>query len=118
MNGRRIAVGATVLTVAVLAVVLRVLHWDTASKVVAVVSALSAVAVVGVTVWGALPGRSAESTNHVAVRKTGRAKAGPGGQANTGLRAPAGSLPDEVVVESTGDADASGGDANTGIRLE
>jgi hypothetical protein len=50
------------------------------------------------------------------VVNTGKAVAGPGGTANSGLAGPiAGDRP--VEVAGTGDADASrGGDANSGVR--
>jgi hypothetical protein len=106
---------ATAGVVAVLAVLLVVLRWDSATKIAVVVSALAAVAAVGVAVWAALPVVSGKGWR---VSRTGRATAGSDGRANTGLSSPAESLPDEVLVDRTGDADASdGGDANSGIRL-
>ena len=106
---------ATAGVVAVLAVLLVVMRWDSANKIAVVVSALAAVAAVGVAIWAALP---AVSGKGVRVSRTGRATAGPGGRANSGVSGPAGSLPDDMVVDRTGDADASnGGDANSGIQL-
>ena len=72
----------TALAVAVLAAVLGVLRWDDANKVAVVVSALAAVAAVGVAIWAALP--TSLSGKVIRVSRTGRATAGPGGQANTG----------------------------------
>jgi hypothetical protein len=116
MSGR-IVVAATAGSVAALAIVLVVLRWNDASKVAVVVSALAAVAAIGVGVWAALPSVSARGG--AGVSQTGRATAGPGGRANSGISGPAGSLPDALRAERTGDADASGGgDANTGIRLD
>ena len=101
--------------VAVLAVLLVVLRWDSANKVAVVVSALAAVAAVGVAIWAAMPSLSGKGWR---VSRTGRATAGPGSRANSGVSGSAGSLPDDVLVDRTGDADASnGGDANSGIQL-
>ncbi|MFE0149062.1 hypothetical protein ACFWY5_18075 [Nonomuraea sp. NPDC059007] len=51
--------------------------------------------------------------------RCGNATAGPGGKANTGIVAAAGVLPDDVRVEGTGHADASGGgEADSGVRLD
>jgi hypothetical protein len=117
MNAPRMALVGTAGVVAVLAVVLVVLRWDDANKVAVVVSALAAVAAVGVAIWAALP--AVRPGGGIRVSRTGRATAGPGGRANTGVAGPAGSLPGDVQVDRTGDADGSdGGDANTGVRLD
>jgi hypothetical protein len=106
---------ATAGVVAVLAVLLVVFRWDSANKVAVVVSALAAVAAVGVAIWAALPAVSGKGWR---VSRTGRATVGSGGRANSGVSGPTGSLPDDVLVHRTGDADASnGGDANSGIQL-
>ena len=116
MSARRWAAMATAGVVAVLAVLLLVFRWDSANKIAVVVSALAAVAAVGVAIWAALPATS--SGKGIRVSRTGRATAGRGSRANSGLSGPASSLPDNVVVDRTGDADASGGgDANSGIQL-
>ena len=73
------ATAGVVITLAVLLVLLR---WDSANKVAVVVSALATVAAVGVAVWAALP---AVSGMGVRVSRTGRATAGPGGRANSGV---------------------------------
>jgi hypothetical protein len=89
-------------------------QWDQASRVATVVSALAAVAMLGVGVWAALPGSGAA----VRVSDTGPATAGLGGTAVSGLTGPAAGLRGEVEVDGTGAADASGGgDATSGIRL-
>ena len=91
-----------------------VTQWDRASRIATVVSALAAVAAVGVAVWAALPRSGAT----VRVSNTQEAIAGRGGRANSGLAGPARGLKGPVEVEGTGRADASnGGDANTGMRL-
>jgi hypothetical protein len=115
MSARRVVAAATAVLVAVLLVVLMVLHWNAANKVAVVVSALAAVAAVGVAVWATLP---AVRTGGMWASRTGRATAGPGGRANSGVWGPAGSLPDDVRVDRTGDAEASGGDANTGVQMD
>lgn len=117
MNARRMVLGGTAGVVAVLAAALMVLRWDDASKVAVVVSALAAVAAVGVAIWAALP--AVFSDGRMRVSRTGRATAGPGGRANSGVSGPVGSVPDDVRVDRTGDADASGGgDANTGVQMD
>ena len=60
-----------------------VARWDDANKVAAVLSALGAVAAIGVTVWAAL--RTPPSGSSLVVSDTGRAVAGPGGRAITGI---------------------------------
>lgn len=69
-----------------------------------VVSALAAVAAVGVAIWAALP---TVSSHGVRMSRTDCATAGPGGRANSGFSGPASSLPDDVLVDRTGDAVAS-----------
>lgn len=98
-----------------LAVLLVVLRWDTANKIAVVVSTLAGVAAIGVAIWAGLP---AVSGKGIRVTRTGRATAGPGGRANSGVSGPAGSLRGDLLADRTGDADASGGgDANSGIQL-
>ena len=107
---------ATAGVVLVLAVLLMAVRWDSANKIAVIVSALAAVAAVGVAIWAALPAVS--PGKGMRVSRTGRAMAGPGGRANTGFSGPAASLGADVLVDRTGDADASeGGDANSGIQL-
>jgi hypothetical protein len=115
VSARRMVLMATAGVVTTVAVLLVLLRWDSANKIAVVVSALATVAAVGVAVWAALP---AVSGMGVQVSRTGRATAGTGGRANSGVFGPAGSLLNDVLVDRTGDADASnGGDANTGIQL-
>ncbi|MFD4411117.1 hypothetical protein [Streptomyces sp. NPDC058475] len=116
MSARRVALMATASAVAVLGVVLTVVRWDDANKMAVVVSALAAVAAVGISVWAALPGGSSRGQGWQASR-TGRAVASQQGQANTGISTPATSAPTVVEVNNTGDAEATGGDANSGVRI-
>ena len=85
--------------------VLAVVQWDRANQIAIAASALAAVAAVGVAISAALPGISPT----IRVTGTGRAVAGSGGRANTGLAGPAADLGTRVEVEDTSDADASGG---------
>src|SRR5690242_15857359 len=103
MSARRMVLIATAGVVAVLAILLVVFRWDSANKIAVVVSALAAVAAVGVAIWAALGAEP--SSKSLRLSRTGRATAGSGGRANSGVSGPAGSLPDNVVVERTGDAD-------------
>jgi len=115
MTARRWVLVGTAVAVAVLATVLAGLGWDAADKAGSAISALAGVAALGVAVWAAWPMASSGKSIHIA--DTGRATTHGQGRANTGLSGP-GAAPDQVRVERTGDADASGGDANTGVQLD
>lgn len=123
MGVRRIALLITCGAVVCLGVVFAVVGVGTAAVIGSAVSAVSAVAAVGIAVWAALPGgaepkgtREGRARTHVV--GTGRAVAGPGGRAVSGVGADAPLGDSEVVVERTGDADASaGGEAITGVDL-
>ncbi|XVQ06497.1 hypothetical protein ACQP1W_27990 [Spirillospora sp. CA-255316] len=105
----------TCFAVAGLAAVLGMLRWDQANKVATSVSALAALAAVGVAVWAAV---SRPNRGTVRVSDSGNATAGRGGTASTGVRGPADGRAGDVVVERSGDADASaGGEASTGADL-
>jgi hypothetical protein len=107
----------TGLVVAALGGVFAVTQWDTADRLATVLSALAAVAAVGISVWAALP--AAGRGTSVRVVGSGKAVAGAGGTAVTGASGPAGSAPHQVDVQNTGDADASnGGDATSGARWD
>lgn len=115
MTAKRVVLVVTCVVVAGLAVVFGVVQWDRANRIAVVVSALAAVAAVGVAVWAALPSRTGTT---VTADGTGDAVAGKGGTANTGVKVSATGLPNRVEAKRTGKADASwGGDANTGIDL-
>ena len=115
MSARRVVVLLTCLVVAGLAGWFVVARWEQASRVATVVSALAAVAAVGVAVWAALPG---PDRRMIRVSDTGPAVAGRGGRAISGLAGPAASLREPIEVDRTGRADASGGgDATTGADL-
>jgi hypothetical protein len=113
MGVQRVVAAVTAAVVAALAAVLVALRWDDANKVAVVVSALAAVAAVGVAIWTALP--HGEPRVGLRVSRTGKAKAGMKGRANSGIEGPAGSLPHDVQASRTGEAE--GGSANTGVRL-
>jgi hypothetical protein len=89
-------------------------QWDQASRLATMVSALAAVAGIGVAVWAALPGRaSALKAFH-----TGKATAVDGGVAVSGVKT-SGSHSGELHAERTGDATAKGdGQATSGIRQD
>jgi hypothetical protein len=115
MNAGRVVLVLTCLLVAGLGGWFAVARWDEANKVATMASALGAVAAVGVAVWVAL--REPGPRGSIRVSRTSRAAAGKGGRANTGVR---GNAVDagSVRVEHTGDAEAIGGDANTGVQLD
>lgn len=102
----------TCLVVAGLGVWFSQAKWDDANKVAAVLSALGAVAAIGVAIWAAL---RTSSSGSVRVSRTGKATAS-GGAANTGFRGE--SSGGQIRVERTGDAESDGGDANTGVRID
>ncbi len=115
MSARRVALLLTCLVVAGMAGWFAVARWEQASRVATVVSALAAVAAVGVAAWAALPGSDRRT---VRVSNTGPATAGQGGRAVSGLTGPAAGLRGSIEVDRTGRADApGGGDATTGADL-
>jgi hypothetical protein len=91
--------------VAVIAVVGVVFGGDTAVKIFLVLSALSGLIGIGVGIW-ALVGVFSHDTR---VSRTGRATASPGGRANSGVRGPAGSLSEPVLVGWGRESDTSNG---------
>ncbi|GAA3129838.1 hypothetical protein [Streptosporangium carneum] len=116
MGARRGVLAVTCVVVAVFGVVFTVIRWEQADRIATAVSALGALAAVGVAVWAALPGTGTRT--RVRVSGTGKAVSGPGGQAVTGVSGAVAAAAGEIVVERTGDADASeGGDATSGVRL-
>jgi hypothetical protein len=115
MTVQRWALAGTAVMVVVLTMTFAVLGWDRADKAGSMVSALAAVASVGVAVWAAWP--AASGNGSVRVSDTGKATTGGGGRANAGFTGPAGSMPGRVRVRRTGDADARDGDANSGVEL-
>jgi hypothetical protein len=117
MNIGRTVLTVTFLLVAGLGAWFAVARWDEANKVAAILSALGAVAAVGVAVWTAL--RSMQSGSSTTIQKTGHARADSGGDANTGLRGKSGRAPLSTRLKRTGDAEATdGGSANSGVHLE
>ncbi|MEV7907710.1 hypothetical protein [Streptomyces anulatus] len=113
MGARRGVLAVTCVVVAVFGVVFTVIQWEQANRIATSVSALAALAAVGIAVWAALPGTPPGT--RIRVSGTGRAVSGPGGQAVSGAVAAAAG---EIVVERTADADASeGGEATSGVRL-
>lgn len=117
MNAGRVTLIISCLVVAGLGVWFVVARWDQANKVASAVSALAALAAVGVAIWAAL--RPAQSRRALTVSDTGRATAHDGGRAITGVSGKASDVDGPVRVERTGDAKVSGnGDAITGAQLD
>jgi hypothetical protein len=118
MSPRRIVLLTTVLAALGLSVWLSLASWDSASRVATIVSAVAAVALLGVGVWAALPGAS--SKDGVRASRTGRAVArGRDSTATSGITATVGKIEGNQEAHRTGVADASdGGEATSGIRLE
>lgn len=117
MHIGRVVLIVSAVVVAALGGWFAVARWDDANKVAAILSALGAVAAVGVTVWAAL--RVPPSRKSLVVSDTGRAVAGSGGRAITGISGAPDGVDGPVRVERTGDADATGGgDAVTGVHQD
>ncbi|MDN3351435.1 hypothetical protein [Actinomadura sp. DC4] len=119
MNTRRTVLTVTSLAVAGLGVAFFLLRRDEANQAATLVSALMAVAALGVAVWAGLP---VTRPRGLRVTGTGEARAGAGGTAVSGYAGPAaggtGQDAGTVEVENTGPADATGGgDATSGVRL-
>ncbi len=113
----RIAILVTCVLVAGLGGWLAILRWDDANKVATSVSALGAVAAVGVAVWAVV--RAPGTGRSIVVSETGRANATSHGKAVTGVSAKAGKDVGSIRMERTGDAQASGGgDAVSGVELD
>ncbi|TDQ00688.1 hypothetical protein [Labedaea rhizosphaerae] len=110
MSGRRIALFVTCAVVLALGVTFVFVSTDAGNRLATIVSALGAVAAVGVAVWAAL----LERPRGVVVSGTGKATAGPSGTANSGYRGPAN---ESLEVRDTGDASGDGG-ANTGVQID
>lgn len=116
MSVQRAVLVVTCLAVAALGGVFAFVRWEQAAHVATVVSALVAVAALGVAVWAGLPGSRPAALR---VSNTGEARAGAGGTAVSGLTGPATTGRGTVEVEHTGPADATGGgDAVSGVRLD
>ncbi|MEV1083738.1 hypothetical protein AB0I98_36935 [Streptomyces sp. NPDC050211] len=115
MTARRVVIVVTGLAVAATG---GLLAMTKSSWTATVLSALAAVAAVGVAVWAALPGSSSRPETSIRVSGSGPARSGPGGSANTGLTGPVTGLRGSMDVERSGAADASdGGNASSGINL-
>jgi hypothetical protein len=117
MHARRWVLLGTGLLVIGVAALLVALRWESAERIATSISALAAVAAVGVAVWAAVPHSRERPRSGVRVTRTGSATAEAGGKAVSGLSSSA-PLPDvPIAVEETGDAKAmGGGDATSGFR--
>ncbi len=117
MSPRRVTLLITSLVVAGLLVWLLVVRWDNANKIAAVVSALAAVAAVGVAVWAALP--SSVANGGARASRTGKAIARRKSNAISGIVSNTRKATGQLEADRTGDADASdGADATSGVRLD
>jgi hypothetical protein len=117
MNAGRAALLLTCAVVAGLGAWFAIARWEDANKIATVASALGSLAAVGVAIWAVVrkPGRA----NSITVKNTGKAEAGSGGDANSGLTGKADSVDGDIDVSGTGDAKSTGGgNANSGVNLE
>lgn len=116
---QRVVVMASGLAMGLLAGATCFLTWDHANQVAGVVSAFVGIASLGTALWAAVASASESSGSNIRVSATGSATARGGGSANTGVALPAGPVdPARVEVTGTGDADAEGGQANTGASFQ
>ncbi len=107
----------TCVLVAGLGMWLTLARWDDANKVATSVSALGAVAAVGVAVWAVV--RAPRSGGSIVVSESGRASATSEGSAVTGVSGKASVDIGSIRAERTGDAEASGGgNATSGVELD
>ncbi|MGK3202803.1 hypothetical protein [Amycolatopsis sp. MEPSY49] len=115
MTVGRVALLVTCVLVAGLGTWIAIARWEDANKVATAVSALGAVAAVGVAVWAVV--RTPRTSKAIVVTDTGKAKSASGGHAVTGVTGTPGH--DSVRAERTGDAESSGGgDAVSGVQLD
>ena len=118
MKMRRTVLALTGAVVAVLTGLLSILRWDDASQIASAVSAVAAVASLGVAVCATLP-RSrdrAQPEERIRLARTGAVRVGTGGTASTGLIGSAAAIRG-AEVEDTGEVEAGDGcDVNTGVR--
>lgn len=114
-SGQRVVISATALLIGVLAGVFSLLSWTRAEQLAGVLSALAGVTGIGVAIWATMAGGSKQTIRAVS---TGKATATGGGSANTGvIVGGAATSTGEVSAQQTGDAEADGGDANSGVHL-
>ncbi|MFJ3770720.1 hypothetical protein ACIPX0_03385 [Streptomyces sp. NPDC090075] len=113
---QRVVVMVSGLALGVLAGVICFLSWDRANQVAGTVSAFVGIASLGVALWATVSATPPASGISVVVSDTGKASARDGGSANTGAVIPS-SLdgPTRLEVRDTAEADAEGGQSNTGI---
>lgn len=118
-GGQRFVVAASAGAGFLLAGVFSFLSWDRANQVAGIVSALVGVAALGVAIWAALETSTGSGDARVRVSRTGNATARGGGSANTGVIIPtSGAAGGVMQVDSTGDAESDGGQANTGLTSQ
>jgi hypothetical protein len=114
MSLGRIAVVATCVVVAGLGTWFTFAEWGNVDRIATVVSALAAVAAVGVAIWAGSPRPRVTGTTEAS--RTGDAVARAGGVANTGVSGKG--RPGNTRVRRTGNAraDGTGSEANTGTQ--
>ncbi|MFF1918188.1 hypothetical protein ACFVYE_43065 [Streptomyces sp. NPDC058239] len=105
-------ISASFLLIAAMVLVWLLVDLGTADGLASVVGACAGVAGLA---YAMLGGQQNDPVVHAA--NTGTATARNQGQANTGITGPATRLDGQMQAEHTGDADADGGTANTGIQL-
>lgn len=105
-------ISASFLLIAAMVLVWLLVDLGTADGLASVVGACSGVAGLA---YGILGGQQNDPI--VRAASTGTATSRNQGQANTGITGPATRVGGQMQAEHTGDADADGGTANTGIHL-
>jgi len=114
MTKKRIVLIVTCLLVAALGAWLAIVRGKNGEEIATAVSALGAVAAVGVAIWAALRGSQGETSMRVS--RTGKATTETG-NANSGISIKADTV-GSGKAERTGDAKSGKGHANTGIQQE
>lgn len=113
MNTGRVVLIVTCLLVAALGVWLVIVRWEAGDKIATSVSALAAVAAVGVAVWAAL--RASRAGTSLVASHTGKATSKTD-KANTGVFVKANMNGSKKAIR-TGEADSES-DANTGVQQD
>jgi hypothetical protein len=94
---------------------LTVVSWGDASRIATIASAVAAVAMIGVAVWAALPVAAAKGRSRVSMTG-GAVARGEGSSANAGIIASADDSGEQEARRTGRADATDGGQANTGIR--
>lgn len=110
LGAAAITSGALTVTLVLLAILV---DWETADRTASVFGAVASLLGMVISLRALLGDTQQGSV--LRVKNTGKATSKNSGKANTGLTGPGANFSGEVEVDSTGDSDADGGSANTGV---